>query len=191
MTDGPDGVKGLRRKSRVGIVLLLVGLLLTVVMVPAVMGTTHDHVTMPVAPGETFTYGPYEFHGGNVAVWVEDYYGDFGDTQDFQLDIADSRGLIHGGWRPGGYETRDIDGTRCVLVGGFGHLIEEEWSIEIYNSHGSTDITNSTVEVYIIEGPNAVEMVLFAVGIVMLTLGIVWLFFFRSGRRTRSTDDEE
>ena len=161
---------------KIGLVLLVSGIVLTLIMIQVMSSALVAHETVPVmTSGENIWLGPYDYRGGEVTIWVEDYYSGWDDRLTFNFYAHENRSMeneLWSNWRGSGEERlRTIDRVECELYGGFEDLPADRYYLYYYNGGPWSNDPDPMVEVFIYEDIPGWYTIVWATGVVALTLG--------------------
>ena len=168
-----------RRERRISlaIALVLAGALLLVLSVPGMTSRVVGHERV-VFGDDPVRIGPYNLEGGNYEIWIEDYFPGFDHGGNFEAEASSGDGAFDVGWSQGQYTTRTIQGVDCEHAVGFDNIPGGDWTFHFYGESTEGD----AIHVFIVEEYDFGPVIMFGVGVVCITLGLIMTGLLLRGR---------
>ena len=126
---------------------------------------------------DTVVIGPYNLENASYTLWIEDYYTDFDDDM-FDVEAYAADGTFDSGYTDE-YVTRTIDGVDCEITAVYNDLPEGDWIFEVYIYDNSIE---EPIHVFIVREWDYTHAIVFAFGVVCLSLGLIVAWLVLRGR---------
>ena len=167
----------MERWTRIATVMFIVGLAITLVTAYDIRSVVVAHETLTFEEGY-LQMGPYDPGHYSWSIWMEDYYEGFDEDNDFDVFAsANPPGNQSYSLFPNRYVVREFDGVECEYMHSW-----DPWSWAgsgVYfgveaNEDPIGDI-NDTVEVFLVRSGSALLQLVFAVGLIIMLVGLIFL----------------